>query len=99
MGAGSITRKSGAWRRILLGAFVLYVYGLLGYLGVAHKHVSEASHDDCQLCHISAQPSLTHDIEPAPVARVLPFVFVSGPEAAALAPRLQPFFSRGPPSV
>ena len=40
-------------RRLFLGAFVVYLFGLLGYLGASHHHAEAdgrpGSHQDCQL--------------------------------------------------
>lgn len=86
-------------RRVLLGVFVLYIYGLLGYLGVSHRHESEASHPDCQLCHIAAQPSLAQAPELPVQPVIVAFTFVSAEIREALAPRHAASDPRGPPSA
>jgi hypothetical protein len=87
------------WRRLLLGAFIVYMYGWLGYVGASHRHETEASHQDCQLCHLSSQPSLAHAPAIPPEPLVLPAVFQPREASAVLAPRHSAFLSRGPPSV
>jgi hypothetical protein len=96
MGAFAVTRS--AWKKALLAVFVLYLYGLLGYLGVSHRHQSEASHPDCQLCQISSQPSLAQAPEALPTLLPIAFDFVPRASEAVLAPRRAPFLSRGPPA-
>jgi hypothetical protein len=96
---GGSRLQPGTWRRLLVGAFVLYLYGVLGYLGVSHSHPSEASHQDCQLCHISSQPSLAEAPKDLPQTFVFAFDYSPGAASALLAPRHASFSSRGPPSV
>lgn len=90
-------------RRLLLGAFLLYLFGLLGYQGASHGHDSAQSHSDsetlCQLCQATAQPYA------APVPALCPeFPAILGAIAEtvrgpALAFRHPPFSSRAPPSA
>ncbi|MDB5047060.1 MAG: hypothetical protein JWO30_131 [Fibrobacteres bacterium] len=86
-------------RRLLLGAFLLYLFGLLGYLGSSHKHENVRSHPECQLCQMSAQAY----VAPEPMVRIeIPLVPVQVIEAVwepILAFRFQPFSSRAPPTV
>jgi hypothetical protein len=86
-------------RRLLLGVFLLYLFGLLGYQGSAHKHESAASHPECQLCQITAQ---AYDV-PVSVALPrpldVPVVVVESVWEPILAFRFQPFASRAPPAA
>ena len=86
-------------RRLLLGAFLLYLFGLLGYQGSSHRHETAASHPECQLCQVTAQAyaaPVPLDM-PRPVAMALSLVEAA--ERPILAFRFQPFASRAPPSA
>jgi hypothetical protein len=90
-------------RRLLLGAFLVYFFGLLGFAGQAHHHDESASHgqsqQECQLCQISTQPFAA----PAPmVCPESPSVLLHVVDAVwepFLSDRHSPFSSRAPPSV
>jgi hypothetical protein len=90
-------------RRLLLGAFLLYLFGLLGYLGPAHKHEPSSSgsqsHPECQLCQISAQPYAAPEPLVCPEAPAVPVRLVEAVWEPILAFRFQPFSSRAPPSA
>ncbi|MEO7427306.1 MAG: hypothetical protein ABI036_19115 [Fibrobacteria bacterium] len=88
-------------RRLLLGGFLLYLFGLLGYLGPAHKHVNALGHAhgdlECQLCQATAQAYAA----PVPLSAPL-LLAMSAPVGEAvwhpvLAFRFEPFSSRAPP--
>ena len=91
--------NSGIRNRVILGAFVLYLFGLLGFLGSSHSHHGGPSGENCQLCHVSSQPFL------AAAPATAPFTApdreaLSAPESRAVqAPRHFHFSSRGPPSA
>lgn len=86
-------------RRLLLGAFVLYLFGLLGYLGQSHQHETAASHPECQLCQVTAQAFTA----PVPVAmpqpEAVPVLVIEAVWEPILAFRFQPFASRAPPAA
>jgi hypothetical protein len=84
-------------RRLLLGAFLLYFFGLLGYLGPAHKHENAQPHPECQLCQVATQAYAAPVplLVPAPLA--VPVLVVEAVWEPILAFRFQPFASRAPP--
>jgi hypothetical protein len=90
-------------RRFLLGAFVLYLFGLLGYAAPSHRHADgdgrPGAHPDCQLCHVSHQAYLGADTEAAPETPCGPVALVEAVWAPILASRHQPFASPAPPSA
>jgi hypothetical protein len=86
-------------QRLLLGAFLLYVFGLLGYLGTSHKHVSNHSHPECQLCQITAQAYVVPEPLVCPESPAFPVLVVEAEWEPILAFRFQPFSSRAPPAV
>lgn len=92
-----------AARRLLLGAFVLYLFGLLGYLAPAHRHVDgdgrSGTHQDCQLCQVGHQPFVAPDAAACPETPAGPVALVEAVWAPILASRYQPFASRAPPSA
>ena len=66
-------------RRLLMGAFVLYLFGLLGYLGPSHRHADgdgrPGAHQDCPLCQISHQPYAAPDPAVCPETPAGPVAF------------------------
>lgn len=92
-----------ALRRLLLGAFAVYLFGLLGYLGPAHRHEGDRadakSHQDCVLCQISSQPYAAASPAVCPETPAGPVALVEAVWAPILASRFQPFASRAPPSA
>jgi hypothetical protein len=92
-----------AKRRLLLGAFVVYLFGILGYLGVSHRHAEgdgrQSPHQDCQLCHASQQPFVAPDAPACLETPAGPVALVEAVWAPILACRHQPFASRAPPSA
>jgi hypothetical protein len=91
-----------ATRRLLLGAFVIYLFGLLGYMGASHHHADgngPGSHQDCQLCQVSHQPFVAPDPLACPETPAGPVALVESVWAPILACRHLPFASRAPPSA
>jgi hypothetical protein len=86
-------------RRLLLGAFLLYLFGLLGYLGPSHKHETARSHPECQLCQISAQAYVAPEPMVRPEIHLVPVLVIEAVWKPILAFRFQPFSSRAPPAV
>ncbi len=86
-------------RRLLLGAFLLYLFGLLGYLGPAHKHETASSHPECQLCQITAQAYAAPVPMALPPPMAVPVQVIEAVWEPILAFRFQPFSSRAPPRV
>ena len=98
-----IPRLPLAARRFLIGAFVLYLFGLLGYLGTSHTHADAGehsrTHQDCRLCQITAQAYVAPEPMICPESPAVPVLVVEAVWAPILACRHQPFASRAPPSV
>jgi hypothetical protein len=86
-------------RRFLLGAFLLYLFGLLGFLGSTHSHDSGHSHPECQLCQATAQPYSAPEPALCPESPAVPVLVVEAVWAPILACRFQPFASRAPPDA
>jgi len=86
-------------RRLVLGAFLLYLFGLLGYLGVTHQHDAAHSHPECQLCQVTAQPYAAPVPVVCPENPAVPVLVVEKVWEPILAFRFQPFSSRAPPAV
>lgn len=96
---------------MLLGGFLVYLFGILGFQVASHGHDSNPSdpqshsqshgqsHPECQLCQISAQAYLA----PAPLvcaeSPAVPVRLVEAVWAPILADRFQPFSSRAPPAA
>jgi hypothetical protein len=96
-------RLPSAYRRFLIGAFALYLFGLLGYLGTSHSHAADKgharAHAECQLCQISAQTYVAADPGVCPESPAVPVLVVEEVWEPILASRFQPFASRAPPSA
>lgn len=92
-----------AKRRLFLGAFVLYLFGVLGFLSTSHRHADGSreaeSHASCQLCHVSHQPYLAPEAAIRLEATIVPISLVEAVWAPLLASRHPPFASRAPPSA
>jgi hypothetical protein len=92
-----------ALRRILLGAFALYLFALLGYLGPSHRHEGDRAdskaHQDCVLCQMASQPYAAAVPIISPETPAGPVALVEAVWAPILASRFQPFASRAPPSA
>ncbi len=97
-----IRQTSSRLKRLFLGGFIVYLFGVIGILAPTHRHAGGStnhSHPDCQLCQVSSEAYL------APVAMVCldaSFTFqhlVELQQTPFLSARYQPFSSRGPPSV
>ena len=92
-----------AKRRLFLGAFVIYLFGILGYLGTSHRHADgdrgAESHSSCQLCQVSHQPYLAPEAAVRLEAPIVPISLVESVWAPILAFRHPPFASRAPPSA
>ncbi|HKP97154.1 MAG TPA: hypothetical protein VJ385_15500 [Fibrobacteria bacterium] len=91
-------------QRLLLGTFLLYLFGVLGYLGTSHKHETSGkshppSHSECQLCHVTAQPYVVPEPLVCPESPTVPVQVIEAVWAPILASRFQPFSSRAPPSA
>ncbi|MDQ3001146.1 MAG: hypothetical protein M3Y08_07790 [Fibrobacterota bacterium] len=90
-------------RRLLLGAFLFYLFGLLGFAGEAHHHDESASHgqsqQECQLCQISTQPYAAPVPMACPESPAAPTVLVEAVWHHVLSHRHLPFSSRAPPAV
>lgn len=89
--------------RILLSVFVVYLIGLLGYVAPSHKHESadgnSRSHQDCQLCQVSAEPFVAAQPCLCPETPAAPVSLVEAVWEPVFACRHQPFASRAPPSA
>lgn len=92
-----------ATRRLFLGAFVVYLIVLLGYLGASHHHAEgdgrPGSHQDCPLCQASQQPFVVPDPLACPETPGGPVALVESVWAPILACRHRPFASRAPPAA
>lgn len=92
-----------AKRRLFLGAFVIYLFGVLGYLSSSHIHAdgsAEAqSHSSCQLCHVSHQPYVAPEAVVSLAAPAVPVALIEAVWAPILASRYSPSASRAPPSA
>jgi hypothetical protein len=90
-------------RRFFLGAFMVYLFGMLGFMGASHHHADgdgrPGSHPDCQLCQVSQQPFVAPDPLACPETPAGPVALVESVWAPILASRYQPFASRAPPSA
>jgi hypothetical protein len=90
-------------RRLLAGAFALYLFGLLAWLGPSHRHEGERadakSHQDCVLCQMASQPYVAPAPVVCPETPAGPVALVEAVWAPILASRYQPFASRAPPSA
>lgn len=89
--------------RILIGVFAIYLLGLLGYIAPSHKHETgdghSRTHQDCQLCQVSAQPFTAAEPGLCPETPAGPVRLVEAVWEPILACRHQPFASRAPPSA
>lgn len=94
---------SRATQRLLLGSFLLYLFGVLGYLSTSHRHADGSaeseSHSSCQLCHVSHQSYLAPEAALCPAPAEVPVAVVEAVWAPILASRHPPFASRAPPSA
>jgi hypothetical protein len=98
MTLGTFRVRSG-YSRLLLGAFLLYLFGVLGFQGLSHRHEASSSQADCQLCQISSQPFLAATPPPHPLLKAIDLAPAeAGPEQVR-PPRHFHFSSRAPPSV
>lgn len=90
-------------RRLLLGGFLLYLFGVLGYLATSHRHVDgggEAqSHSSCQLCQVSHQPYVAPEAAVCFAPMEAHVALIEALWAPILASRHPPFASRAPPSA
>jgi hypothetical protein len=98
-------------RRLLLGGFLVYLFGILGFQVSSHSHQygqsdpqshSQShgqSHPDCQLCQITAQAYLAPAPLVCPESPAVPVGLVQAVWAPILAERFQPFSSRAPPAA
>jgi len=89
-------------RRLLLGAFLLYLFGLLGYLGASHRHADGyrgAESHSCQLCQISHQAYAAPEPAVCIETPAVPVALVEAVWAPILASRHPPFASRAPPAA
>jgi hypothetical protein len=91
-----------AVHRLLLGALLLYLFGVLGYLGKSHRHADgdrgTESHS-CQLCQISHQPYAAPEPAACIESPAVPVGLVQAVWAPIFASRHPPFASRAPPSA
>jgi hypothetical protein len=95
----------------LLGGFLVYLFGILGFQVASHSHESDRSdrqsqsqshgqsHPDCQLCQITAQAYLAPAPLVCPENPAVPVRLVEAVRAPILAERFQPFSSRAPPAA
>lgn len=94
-------------RRLLLGGFLVYLFGIIGFQVSSHSHQYGQtdpqshghSHPDCQLCQITAQAYLAPALLLCPESPAVPVRLVEAVWAPILAERFQPFSSRAPPAV
>jgi DUF2946 family protein len=96
-------------RRLLLGGFLLYLFGIIGFQVSSHSHRHSQtdpqsqshgqSHPDCQLCQITAQAYLAPVPLLCPESPAVPVRLVEAVWAPILAERFQPFSSRAPPAA
>lgn len=90
-------------QRLFLGAFLVYLFGVLGYLGVSHRHADgdggAGAHASCQLCHVSHQAYLTPETAACPAPEDVPVALIEAVWAPILASRHPPSASRAPPSA
>jgi hypothetical protein len=91
--------QTGIRHRLLLGAFVLYLFGLLGFLGPSHSHHGGPAGENCQLCQVSSQPFLAAVPAVAPVEHPALRALCSADRPSPVAPRHFHFASRGPPAA
>gem|GEM_PF-2533092 len=91
------------FRRLLLGAFLVYLFGVLGYQGATHSHENSRSHSqshpECQLCQVTAQAYVAPEPLVCPGTPSVPVLVVEAVWEPILAQRHQPFSSRAPPSA
>jgi len=88
--------------RFLLGVFLLYLFGLLGYLGASHRHADgdgAGSHSSCQLCQVSHQPFVAPEAAVCLAPMDLHIAVIEAVWAPILASRFSPSASRAPPSA
>jgi hypothetical protein len=92
-----------AKRRLFLGVFVLYLFGVLGFLGTSHRHADGSreadSHSSCQLCQVSHQPFLAPEAAVRLEAPIVPISLIEAVWAPILVSRHSPSASRAPPSA
>ena len=86
-------------RRLLLAAFLVYLFGILGYQGATHTHENSQSHPECQLCQVTAQAYVAPEPWVCTEVPTVPVLVVEAVWEPLLAERHQPFSSRAPPSA
>jgi hypothetical protein len=95
--------KSRILQRLLLGVFLVYLFGVLGYLGTSHRHADgdrgADSHSSCQLCQVSHQPYAAPEAPVCIESPAVPVGLVQALWAPILASRYSPSASRAPPSA
>ncbi|MBW8889097.1 MAG: hypothetical protein JF616_15190 [Fibrobacteres bacterium] len=86
-----------------MGAFLLYLFGVLGYLSTSHRHADGSreaeSHSSCQLCQVSHQAYLAPEASVCLAHMDLHIALIEAVWAPILASRHPPFASRAPPSA